>query len=231
MNTHWLHDVVSASGPFASVHLDVSRTEAGSAHEIEVRWATAADELRASGAPPELVAAVEERVLRPTGLAGEQGRSVVAGAHGVLLDRVFPSRPLRDAAAYGQLPHLMPLVRAAAQGVPYVLVDVSRTGAEITVVDAVGRDKVHEVEGCHDELHKVRGGGLSHRCLQSRVEDSWERNAAAVADDLDRVVAAHHPSLVVLAGDPQSGGLLRAQVSERVGALLVDEPVEEQLTA
>lgn len=121
------------------MHLDASRTEAGSAHEIEVRWATAADELRASGAPPELVAAVEER---------------------------------------------------------------DHTGAEITVVNAGGRDTVHEVEGGHDELHKVRGGGLSHRRLQSRVEDSWERNAAAVAEDLDRVVAAHHPAMVVLGGDP-----------------------------
>lgn len=229
MDTHWLHDVVTAAGPVATAHVDVTRTEAGSAHEIDLRWAAVSDQLRASGAPSEIVDAVGERVLRPTGLAGQQQRSVLATADGILLDRVLPGRPRVDVGAYGLVPHLMPLVRAAAAAAPYLLVDVDHTGAEVTVVDAFGHDTTHAVEGGHDELHKVRGGGWAHRRLQSRVEDSWERNAAAVAADLDKAVAAHHPALVVLGGDATSIGLLRAHASPRVLALLVDEPAEERL--
>jgi hypothetical protein len=222
MDTGWLHPVVTASGPFASVHVDVSRAEAASGRELEVRWAGISDRLLSQGAPKELVSSIEDRVMEPTGRAGEQGRSIVATPDAALLDRVLPRAPLRSSGTYGLVPHLMPAVRATAHTVPYGLVEVDHRGADVTLVGAFGDLDTREVEGGHDVLHKFGGGGWSHRRYQMRVEDSWERNATAVAEELDRVVGQHRPRLLVLTGDPHARSYVREHASGRVADLLVD---------
>jgi hypothetical protein len=223
MDTTWLTPVTDATGPLASVHLDVTRTDASAAHEVELRWHAVEEQLRAGGAPDGVVAAVRRVMLRPSGLPGEHGRSVFAGADGVVLERVLPRRPLRDSASYGLVPHLMPVVRALAGAVPYALVEVDRTGADVSVVDAFGVEREeHEVVGDHDVLHKFGGGGWSHKRFQLRVEDSWERNATAVARDLDRLVGRERPALVVLAGDAHARGYVHSHASGRLAPLLVD---------
>ena len=42
------------------------------------------------------------------------------------------------------------------------------------------------VEGGHDVINKVRTGGLSHKRIEARAEDSWERNA-----EVGRAVVEH----------------------------------------
>jgi hypothetical protein len=42
---------------------------------------------------------------------------------------------------------------------------------------------------------------MSSRRIQARAEDSWARNAAEVAHELDRLIAEHHPAMVLLDGD------------------------------
>jgi peptide subunit release factor 1 (eRF1) len=223
MDTGWLQPTVNARPPFASVHVDATRDEATSAHEVELRWAAVRERLQSAGAPDEVLEVIGERVLQATGLPGEQGRHVVASGTDVVLDRVAPHRPVRDAGSYGLVPHLMPVVRGLASVVPYALVDVDRAGADVTLVDAFGREQdAHSVEGGHDVLHKFGGGGWSHRRFQMRVEDSWERNAEAVAADLDKVVAEHRPRLVVLAGDPNARTYVRRHATGRLEELLVD---------
>ncbi|MFZ5871061.1 MAG: Vms1/Ankzf1 family peptidyl-tRNA hydrolase [Actinomycetota bacterium] len=223
MQTGWLQPVVDAPGPYASVHVDVTRTDQAAGEELRLRWAAVRSSLSDAGAPADLVGELEERVLAPTGLPGEQARSLVATEKGVLLDRVLPRRPLRDSGTWGPVPHLMPVVRALAGTLPYALVEVDHAGGDITLVDAVGRPlEQQEVEGGHDVLHKYGGGGWSHRRFQMRVEDSWERNATAVAERLDAVLAEHAPQLVLLAGDPAARTYVRRHASGRVADRLVD---------
>ncbi|MFC5999082.1 Vms1/Ankzf1 family peptidyl-tRNA hydrolase [Quadrisphaera sp. GCM10027208] len=223
MQTGWLQEVVEADGPFASVHLDVTRDQPTSAEELRLRWAAVRQSLLDQGAPQDVVGVVEDVVLSETGLPGEQGRTVIAGPAGVVLDRILPRRPVRDSGSYGPVPHLMPLVRGLVDAVPYAVVEVDAAGADVTLVDALGQPVLErEIEGGHDVLHKFGGGGWSHRRFQMRVEDSWERNAAAVADGLDRVVAQHRPALLLLAGDPQVRSLVHRHATGRVAELLTD---------
>ena len=97
---------------------------------------------------------------------------------------------------------MLPAFRALAETVPYLLASIDRTGADITVVDALGAsvDTV-EVQGSHDVVHKVAGGQMSGRRIQARAEDSWERNAAEVARELEELISRHHPAVVLLDGD------------------------------
>jgi hypothetical protein len=221
MNLTWLQPAVTGKGPYTTVHLDVTRAGASSPHDIEVRWQNVRDELASRATPKDLLAAVADVVLEPTGRPGEHGRSVVAGPDGIVLDRVLPHAPLRSSCHHGLVAHLMPLVRAMDGAVRYALVEVDRAGADVHVVDPLAdTQEEHVVEGGHDVLHPVPGGGMSHRRYRSRAHDSWERNAEAVAKDVDRVVAAHQPEVVVVSGDPKA----LAELTGRLG-----QPARERL--
>ncbi|HLR93714.1 MAG TPA: Vms1/Ankzf1 family peptidyl-tRNA hydrolase [Jiangellaceae bacterium] len=212
-----------AAAPVLSAHIDVTRTSANAANEVELRWKSLREQFAQDGAPDAIVGDIEERVLAPTHAPGNQGRTVFANHDGVLLDRVFPLRPMRDIAHVGIAPHLLPMLRAQSLAVPYLLVRLDRAGADITVVDSSGAHvSERQVEGGHDVLHKVPGGGWSQRRYQSRVEDSWERNAATVAVDLDKVVSRHCPSVVLLAGDVRAAAELHQHAGKRTRELLVD---------
>lgn len=219
-----LQPVVRASGGFASVCLDVSRDSENADHELQLRWRAVRRELESAGAPDRLVERLAARVLEPTGHGGELLRIVIATREDVLLDTILPrSVEQPDYGHFGPLPHLMPLLRVWASMSPYVLVKVDHTGADIISVDATGLDaEVWRTEGGHDVIHKVPGGGWSHRRYQSRVEDSWERNAEHVVKDLDAVIAGHTGGPVFLVGEPYARSVAQATATGRLAERLVD---------
>ncbi|MFC5381934.1 Vms1/Ankzf1 family peptidyl-tRNA hydrolase [Aquipuribacter nitratireducens] len=213
MHLGWLSETVTSGGAVAAVHVDVTRTDPQGEHTTQLHWQAVRDQLGEQGAPDPVVDAVEQRVTTPTGEGGELGRHLVLDADHPdepLLDLLVEHRPTGDAASFGPVPSLVPLLRALDSAVPYLLVEADRAGADVTVVDFLGRHvRSHGVEGGHELLHKVRSGGWSHRRMQSRVEDSWERNADAVVAHVRRLVDAHHPEVVLLTGDPTACGLVR----------------------
>jgi peptide subunit release factor 1 (eRF1) len=117
----------------------------------------------------------------------------------------------------------MPVVRAAADQLPYVLVEIDHLGAEVSVVGPEPNDEASlDIEGGHDVLHKFHGGGWSHRRFQMRVDDSWERNAETVAARLERLVEHFGPHTVLVTGDPHARGYLRRHAGARTEPLLRD---------
>jgi hypothetical protein len=224
MRSTELQSVVRARGGFASVCLDVSRATEDADQRLRLRWKAVARQLRADGAPDPLIDRIAECVLEPTGHGGELLRFVVATADDVLLDTVAPPAVTQaDYGHFGPLPHLMPLLREWAAMSPYVLVKVDHTGADIASVDATGLDtEVWQSEGSHDVIHKVPGGGWSHRRYQSRVEDSWERNVQQVVKNLDTIVGGHVGGPVFLVGDPYARSVVQATASGRLAERLID---------
>ncbi|HET8614073.1 MAG TPA: Vms1/Ankzf1 family peptidyl-tRNA hydrolase [Actinomycetales bacterium] len=202
MRLDWLNPLVGRSGPFATVAVDTTREAPESAHEIELRWAGHARRLTSLGASKATIDALEDAAVAPTGRAGRTGRLLVAADDALVLDLVLPQPPAREITTLGPVPQLMPAVRAFATCAPHLLVQVNRTGADIDVVGILGQQSAHEqVDGDHDVLHKVPGGGWSHRRFQKRVEDSVERNAEEVAAEVDRLFRRYAPELVLVAGD------------------------------
>ncbi len=133
MDISWLSPVYEALGPFDTVHLDVSRNDENAAHEIELRWRAARDELAAAGAPDDLLAQMEPAAFALPEIGGEAGRTLVAtAADGILLDRTVPGS-VPDATTWGPLPDVVPLLRRLGARPPYVLVLLDRLGADIEV--------------------------------------------------------------------------------------------------
>jgi hypothetical protein len=202
MRVPLLQQLSKRQGPFVTVSIDVSRSAESAVRDLELRWQEHRRQLSRAGVADARLDAIGEIVLNPTGLAGPVGRLIVADPDGVALDLVLPARPFQDEVSHGPAPHLLPVFRALRVKFPYLLAEVDRTGAEVTVVNGLGlTQEHHQVQGSHDELHKVGGGQLSSRRIQARAEDSWARNAAEVARELDRLIAQHHPAVVLLDGD------------------------------
>jgi hypothetical protein len=191
------------------------------------RWRGLRRDLEHSGAPAAVLDDLAEHIARPTWVSGPHGRVLICDVDGVCVDRVLAEPPARSEASFGTVPALLPAVRAADQAVEYLLVEVDRQGADLFWPGPPGQGSGGDhdvVEGGHDVVHKLREGGMSHRRMQTRAEDSWERNAAAVAAELDRVVAARDPELVLITGDVRAVSLVREGVGQRAGELLVDVP-------
>ncbi len=202
MRVPLLQQLSKRQGPFVTVSIDVTRSAESAVRDLELRWQEHRRQLSRAGVPDAQLDEIGEAVLTPSGLAGPVGKLVVADADGIALDLALPTRTIRDEVGSGPAPHLLPVFRALRDKFAYLLAEVDRSGAEVTVVNGLGLTQDHhQVHGSHDELHKVGGGQMSSRRIQARAEDSWARNAAEVARELDRLIAQHHPSLVLLDGD------------------------------
>ncbi len=228
MKIDWLRPLAGHPGPFATVYLDATRGIEAADPDVEGRWRVLRRDLAAQGAPQGLCDAIEARVLKPLRLAGPHGRVLIATEDdGVLLERVLAEPPTVSRAEYGPVPVLLDAARSADESVDYLVVVVDRVGADLTW--SWGGDPGHQpepltVEAGHDVLNKVRTGSTADKRIDNRVEDSWERNAEAVAREVDRQVTEHKPELVVLTGDVRALGLVRAELPRQVLELAVDVP-------
>lgn len=215
-------ELQSAAPPFASVTLDVTASDRATEDDLGLRWRAACEDLKAEGAPEAVIDRIGERVLAGTGLGGEHTMVLVADSDRVVLDRVVPGRPARPETGYGPVPVLTGLLRAAARFVPHAVVRIDHAGADIELVTSLdGRSEEEQVDGGHDELHKVPSGGMSTRRIESRVEDSWARNADAVAKELDALGRRHHLEVVAVAGEDDSWSELQHRVAGHVAERLV----------
>lgn len=223
MRLPWLTTVIENAGPFTTVHLDTTRTDPRTVTELEARWQHLRSALVEDGTPEPLLAQIEETVLAPSSVGGRHGRTIIAVDDEILVDRVLPVPPLEDVAERGDHACLLPLVRLTPYAVSQLLVLVDRAGADLRLrapqnpsiaqgPNALGdRDTV---DGGHDVLHKPNlGRGSRHGWRadndEARVEDSWERNAGAVAEAVDRIVREQDPAMLLLSGDVRAMSLLK----------------------
>ena len=215
------HELSASTPPFASATLDVSRVDRAAEDDIDRRWRAVEEDLVARGVPDDLVTQMRDAALTPTGRGGEW-TLVLLGAADHVETFLVPGRPVRPETSWGPVPQLMPAVRALETQVSHVVVRIDRTGADL---DLFGPDPAaadHEtVEGDHDVVHKVPTGGASQGRLQMRAEDSWERNAEAVAKELDRLVASQRAELILVMGDVRAVALLERHASGAVAERLV----------
>jgi hypothetical protein len=222
VDLRFLRELTEKPGPFATVYLDASHDTDDAARAIALRWAEARTDLAGQGADAATLDALAAAVEDAPPAVGRAGRVLVARAGEVVLDRTLPEPPDRPVCSWGALPDLLPVLVDQPEPVTAVVVRIDERGGEVLVAGPDARPApVEDVEGSEYLVHKVRGGGWSHLAMQERVEESWRRNAAEVAERVDRHVSATGASVLVVAGDPRSRSRLVDALGERSASVAV----------
>lgn len=224
MRIDWLKPLIGRPGPFATVYIDATPSAESTGREVEGRWRALRRDLHRAGAPGATLDALEDAVLRPTRVAGPHGRVLIVAGQDVLVDRVLREPPAVTHGLWGPVPSLWEAVRSASEAVDHVVVVIDRQGADLRWAGGDRGRVVQTIEGGHDDIQKVHGAGMSRSRIEARAEDSWERNAEAVAEELDRQVLAHRPELVVLSGDVRAVALVRGALGRSAASLVVEVP-------
>ncbi|TQM03127.1 Vms1/Ankzf1 family peptidyl-tRNA hydrolase [Pseudonocardia kunmingensis] len=222
MDLRFLRELTDKPGPFATVYLDASHDTDDAARALALRWAEARASLAEQGADAATLDALAAAVDAAPPAVGRAGRVLVARGGEVVLDRTLPEPPQRPTCRWGPLPDLLPVLVEQPEPVTAVVVRVDETGGEVFVAGPdAGPDRVEDVQGSEYLVHKVRGGGWSHLAMQERVEESWRRNTAEVAERVDRHVSATGASVLVVAGEPRSRSRLVDALGERSASIAV----------
>ncbi|TCN31194.1 hypothetical protein EV644_12969 [Kribbella orskensis] len=120
----------------------------------------------------------------------------------VTLTVALPGAEVPDLAQCSALPHLRPLLAWEQEHPARVLAVLDRTGADLSVYAAGSAEPLATaVTGPDDEIERNAPGGWSQGRYQHRAEDSWEHNAAAVAEVLARLLRRYDAHMLLPAGD------------------------------
>jgi len=192
-----LRELFSSPDPIASVYVDVRAT---GEQDALARWRPIGDRLAEQGAAPATLSALTERVL-----GSVPGRGVLAAfaaADDVLFAVDMPGSAQPGLGMYAALPHLAPLLAWLQDHPALVAAVVDRAGADILVYPSGAAEAIGTVvTGPDDEIERNAPGGWSQPRYQRRAEDSWQHNAARVAETLVRTLRRLDAHLLLLAGD------------------------------
>ncbi|WP_402467562.1 baeRF2 domain-containing protein [Isoptericola aurantiacus] len=226
MRIEWLKPLVGHPGPFATVYLDATRSVEAGDKDVANRWRSVRRSLVKQGAAEEVLADLDEAVDRPTRVRGPHGRVLIADADGVLVDRVLREPPSVMAGVWHQVPSLLQAARSADEAADALCVAVDRLGADFFPVGSDGypAGPRESFEGPHDEISKTSSTSTKRATIESRAEDSWQRNAEAVAGEIDRRVAQQRPEIVMITGDVRAVPLVRAALGQQAREATVEVP-------
>jgi len=224
MRTDRIADLYADPGPFASVHIDVSRDHENAEHQVELQARAACDQLREQGAPDEVVESLHELLIENTHTPAPVSRTVVAtGAAGVVFDHLVHEHTEQPTALWGPLPDLGAWLSSEDSNTPFVLAVVNHEGGDVTtyVTDASQPVEETSVGETSEIINKVKGGGWGHMRYQNASENVWADNAEAVVEEIRSHVNKGF-RLVLLAGDPKSRSMVRELLGDSGPAELLD---------
>ena len=214
-----LRALLEQPGPWATVELPAPRAHVDADDRLAIEWKNAAAELEAAGAPD----AVVERLRAAVMAADDDASAIVAHANGsTVATSGLPVALQARRATYAPLPRLMTEIDWRRRAVCHLVVLLDRTGADIIASRWGDEAAITDVEGSHDVIRKPAGGGWSQQRFQRRAEDSWERNAEEVADEVASIAGRHGAEIIIVAGGPRMVPLLRDALPERWQPLVTE---------
>lgn len=196
-------------GPHATVVLPIA-VPGRRGNNMEKRWSATRADLRHLGADDAVLDRLESTVTRlpPCGYEALVTANADDAAYCWLIQPL--DSPLMRV---GDLPSLLPALVEVGRRPRVVAAAVDRVGADLAIVDHAHIEAAGSVDGETDGIHKSAGDGWDQARNQRHSEVVWERNAAAVAKELSRLVDAHSAPVIVLSGDRRAVDLVAERLS------------------
>ena len=205
-----LTPVLTAEGPFVTVHVGAESAVEQAADRYDLAWKNVLKELEARDVPEPVREAVH-------GARGDHSdgasRLVVASLSSgtVLLSAAVSTPPTTDTVEVGPLPRLLPLIADVRSRVPHVVVITDRTGADLAAYYDTGKVANElTVKGTTLHINKVQVGGWAHNRYQHRSENAWKQNGQEIADAARALAEQIDAELIVATGDEREVDLVRA---------------------
>ncbi|MBF8186091.1 hypothetical protein ITP53_10100 [Nonomuraea sp. K274] len=197
MRLDFIRPLYERKGPYASVYLG-----ALTGPERKTHWHSVRDRLgECAGDAKATLDALEQEAL-----GAAAGRALFATHGDVVLAESLARAPY-ELAMWSPLPHVTPMLMRRGENVPHIRVIVDHAGAELTVFGgAVPRRTT--VEAATWPLQKTAQGGWSQKRYERAADEAWEKNAVAVAHEIDEQVRRIGTELILVAGEPKSRSYL-----------------------
>ncbi|GAA0652941.1 Vms1/Ankzf1 family peptidyl-tRNA hydrolase [Streptomyces thermocarboxydovorans] len=222
MDLAFLHPLYEHSGPWASVYVGTSRHTEDTPHERHLTARAMAGELAGQGADEATCRAVSHAIDELRHSSEPHGRAMFARGGEVVLDPPLARAPQRDQATWAPLPRVTPLLELAGEDPVCIVAYVDRKGADFELRSALGRDDAGGVTGRQWPVHRTSSVDWSERHFQLRVENTWEHNAAEIADALAVSQEETGADLLILVGDDRERHEVRGRLPQRLHHLVVE---------
>lgn len=226
MELGFLSPLFDRPGPWATVYFDTTAASEDAAARQELSARDACDRLKSQGADEDTCRAVYDTLVSLPRGPEPPGRAVFA-AHGeVVLDPALTVPPPGGGplACWQPLPHTGPLLELGEADPLCLVAYIDRKGADFEVRGPGGGHSAGHAEGSDHPLHRTSSGDWSERHFQFAVENTWEQNAALIADELRARRDEAGAELVVLAGDARE----RRSVHDHLPSDLRERTVEAE---
>ncbi|MBX9392798.1 hypothetical protein K4749_04130 [Streptomyces sp. TRM72054] len=222
MDLAFLHPLYEHPGPWASVYVDLSRHTEDTPHERHLTAEAMSRELAGQGADEATCRAVRDAIEELKHSPEPHGRALFARAGAVVLDPPLARAPQGGWAEWASLPRATPLLDLTGEDAVAVVAYIDRRGAEFELRSALARETAGSVTGRQWPVHRTSTVDWSERHFQLRVENTWEHNAAEIADALAVCQEETRADLLILVGEDRE----RRAVHERLPKRLHDRVVE-----
>lgn len=222
MRLSFLQPLLDRPGPWATVYFDPGQADEAGAKRRELSVRETCRTLEQEGADEPTVTAVRDSLTRLSPAEDPAGHVLFATGGEVVLSHRLPRRLRGGFACWAALPRLTPLLELCGQDPVSLVAYIDRTGADFELRTAAGPQDSGHVEGEQWPVHRTATSDWSERHFQLKVENTWEHNAAEIAEALAAVYEKSGADLVVLVGDPRERPAVRDKLPEAVRAVTVE---------
>jgi hypothetical protein len=222
MHADRFRQLLSATGPYASVYFDDSHDTEDAAAQLDIKLRDVRGQLDEQGADAVVADRLERAVRESSPPVGKSGRAIVLSGESVVLDEALVRPAPAPLVRVSELPYLVPIVEYCYPRPAMAVVAVDHAGADIETHHD-GRVRKETVDGEGHPVHKASGAETpGYGDPQRGAENARGKNIASVADRVTTLVDELAPDVVFVVGEVQSRSDLLADLPERV----VDRCVE-----
>ncbi len=204
MELGFLGPLFERQGPWASVYFDTTTASEDAAARQKLTARSACDSLKSQGADDDTCSAMYDTLVSLPRGAQLPGRAVFATHGEVVLDTeltVPPPGGGEPLTSWQTLPRTGPLLELADSDPSCLVAFIDRQGAEFELRGPVHAYSAGRVAGSDYPLRRTPTGNWSEGHFQAAVENTWEQNAAEIAEELRVRWDKCGAELLVLAGD------------------------------